>query len=184
MVTDGDTDRFLSSKLCLPLPLLYCLYHHLSLFWHFLLYLSFPLSIFPTTITLTLFLSFSLPHPPSLFLSIPLSAGRMFPPRQAGVPQMQGGGIGGISGAGSVPPSSGLMGRTNFLRRSANSKTSKTAASSVPTGANHQPQNSQNYANYQNCTIVRSHLPHANYGTYVAVAPKILIFPIFVQVRL
>uniref|UniRef100_A0A3Q2NVQ5 PDZ domain-containing protein n=1 Tax=Fundulus heteroclitus TaxID=8078 RepID=A0A3Q2NVQ5_FUNHE len=37
------------------------------------------------------------------------------------------------------------------------------------------------FANYQNCTIVRSHTPHANYG-YVKVAPKILIFPIFVQV--
>uniref|UniRef100_A0A672PB04 Si:ch211-154e10.1 n=1 Tax=Sinocyclocheilus grahami TaxID=75366 RepID=A0A672PB04_SINGR len=39
----------------------------------------------------------------------------------------------------------------------------------------------QNFANYQNCTIVRSHVPHANYGTYVKVTPKILIFPIFVQ---
>ncbi|KAG5271957.1 hypothetical protein AALO_G00159970 [Alosa alosa] len=76
-------------------------------------------------------------------------------------------------------PHMGGVGRTNFLRRSTNSKTSK----SVPTGANHQPQSSQNYANYQNCTIVRSHLPtsHANYGTYVKVPPKILIFPIFVQ---
>uniref|UniRef100_A0A3B4ZR35 Si:ch211-154e10.1 n=1 Tax=Stegastes partitus TaxID=144197 RepID=A0A3B4ZR35_9TELE len=44
---------------------------------------------------------------------------------------------------------------------------------------NYQQQNS-NFANYQNCTIVRSHTPHGNYG-YVKVAPKILIFPIFVQ---
>ncbi|XP_056602025.1 regulator of G-protein signaling 3-like isoform X2 [Triplophysa dalaica] len=39
----------------------------------------------------------------------------------------------------------------------------------------------QSYANYQNCTIVQSHLPHSNYGTYVSLAPKILIFPVFVQ---
>uniref|UniRef100_H3DN26 PDZ domain-containing protein n=1 Tax=Tetraodon nigroviridis TaxID=99883 RepID=H3DN26_TETNG len=41
-------------------------------------------------------------------------------------------------------------------------------------------QQNANFANYQNCTIVRSHTSHANYG-YVKVAPKILIFPIFVQ---
>lgn len=41
----------------------------------------------------------------------------------------------------------------------------------------------QSFANYQNCTIVQSHLPHSNYGTYVSLAPKILIFPVFVQVR-
>ncbi|XP_058239190.1 regulator of G-protein signaling 3a [Hemibagrus wyckioides] len=58
--------------------------------------------------------------------------------------------------------------RTNFLRRSGNK--SKSAATS------YQP--SSNFANYQNCTIVRS---HANYGAYVKVAPKVLIFPIFVQ---
>uniref|UniRef100_A0A8C9RUH0 Regulator of G protein signaling 3 n=1 Tax=Scleropages formosus TaxID=113540 RepID=A0A8C9RUH0_SCLFO len=39
----------------------------------------------------------------------------------------------------------------------------------------------QNFANYQNCTIVRSHIAHTNYSTYVKLAPKILIFPIFVQ---
>ncbi|XP_068077654.2 regulator of G-protein signaling 3 isoform X1 [Danio rerio] len=39
----------------------------------------------------------------------------------------------------------------------------------------------QSFANYQNCTIVQSHLPHSNYGTYVSLAPKILIFPVFVQ---
>uniref|UniRef100_A0A672NZG3 Regulator of G-protein signaling 3-like n=1 Tax=Sinocyclocheilus grahami TaxID=75366 RepID=A0A672NZG3_SINGR len=38
-----------------------------------------------------------------------------------------------------------------------------------------------NFANYQNCTIVRSHVPQSNYGTYVKMIPKILIFPIFVQ---
>nr|XP_020450774.1 regulator of G-protein signaling 3-like isoform X2 [Monopterus albus] len=38
-----------------------------------------------------------------------------------------------------------------------------------------------NYSNYQNCTIVQSHLPCSTYGTYVALAPKTLIFPVFVQ---
>ncbi|XP_049435747.1 regulator of G-protein signaling 3-like [Epinephelus fuscoguttatus] len=38
-----------------------------------------------------------------------------------------------------------------------------------------------NYSNYQNCTIVQSHLPCSAYGTYVTLAPKTLIFPIFVQ---
>lgn len=114
--------------------------------------------------------------------SLSLSGGRMFPSRQTSVPQMPAGGVGGAGGiGGSAPPTSGLTGRTNFLRRSTNSKTSKTPH--MPTGGNHQPQNSQNYANYQNCTIVRSHLPQGNYGTYVQAAPKILIFPIFVQVR-
>ncbi|KAJ8397125.1 hypothetical protein AAFF_G00009790 [Aldrovandia affinis] len=67
---------------------------------------------------------------------------------------------------------SGVQGRTTFLRRSTSTKTSK-----VPAPAGYQ----QNFANYQNCTVVRSHLPHSNYGTYVKLAPKILIFPIFVQ---
>ncbi|XP_078281926.1 regulator of G-protein signaling 3-like isoform X7 [Rhinoraja longicauda] len=35
--------------------------------------------------------------------------------------------------------------------------------------------------NYMNCTIVRSHIPRANYGTCVPLAPKILVFPLFVQ---
>ncbi|KAG5835235.1 hypothetical protein ANANG_G00270200 [Anguilla anguilla] len=91
--------------------------------------------------------------------------GRMYHTRTTSSVQ-QGGGSGGGGG--------GLQGRTSFLRRSHNSKTSKAAP---PTG---HPQN-LNYANYQNCTIVRSHSPHANYGTYVKLAPKILIFPIFVQ---
>ncbi|XP_029296280.1 regulator of G-protein signaling 3-like isoform X2 [Cottoperca gobio] len=38
-----------------------------------------------------------------------------------------------------------------------------------------------NYGNYQNCTIVQSHLPCSAYGTYVSPAPKTLIFPVFVQ---
>ncbi|RVE68789.1 hypothetical protein OJAV_G00094910 [Oryzias javanicus] len=38
-----------------------------------------------------------------------------------------------------------------------------------------------NYGNYQNCTIVQSHLPRSGYGTYVSLAPKTLIFPVFVQ---
>ncbi|XP_072520527.1 regulator of G-protein signaling 3 isoform X2 [Salminus brasiliensis] len=57
------------------------------------------------------------------------------------------------------------------LRRSVNSKTA-----TIPTSAYR-----QSFANYQNCTIVQSHLPHSNYGTYVTLAPKILIFPVFVQ---
>ncbi|KAJ8346809.1 hypothetical protein SKAU_G00282100 [Synaphobranchus kaupii] len=88
--------------------------------------------------------------------------GRMYHTRPAGSVQQGGGGVG------------GLQGRTSFLRRSHNSKASKVLP---PTGY---PQN-LNYANYQNCTIVRSHSPHANYSTYVKLAPKILIFPIFVQ---
>ncbi|KAM3611931.1 uncharacterized protein V6R79_026061 [Siganus canaliculatus] len=40
---------------------------------------------------------------------------------------------------------------------------------------------SSNHGNYQNCTIVQSHLPCSSYGTYVSLAPKTLIFPVFVQ---
>lgn len=86
------------------------------------------------------------------------------------------GGSGGSGGGGGV----GLSSRTGFLRRSNNSKTSKAPPASS-NAASYQQQNA-NFANYQNCTIVRSHAPHANYG-YVKVAPKILIFPIFVQVH-
>ncbi|KAK2911626.1 hypothetical protein Q8A67_003759 [Cirrhinus molitorella] len=57
------------------------------------------------------------------------------------------------------------------LCRSMNSKTTSMPPSSYR----------QSFANYQNCTIVQSHLPHSNYGTYVSLAPKILIFPVFVQ---
>ncbi|KAJ8379741.1 hypothetical protein SKAU_G00005190 [Synaphobranchus kaupii] len=66
----------------------------------------------------------------------------------------------------------GNQGRSTFLRRSATTKASKESPS-----AGYQ----QNFANYQNCTVVHSHLPHSTYGTYVQLAPKILIFPIFVQ---
>uniref|UniRef100_A0A8C5DGK7 Uncharacterized protein n=1 Tax=Gouania willdenowi TaxID=441366 RepID=A0A8C5DGK7_GOUWI len=59
-----------------------------------------------------------------------------------------------------------------------NSKISK--GSSTNTGVPNYQQQNANFANYQNCTIVRSHTPHGNYG-YVKAAPKILIFPIFVQ---
>ncbi|KAM9447018.1 regulator of G-protein signaling 3 isoform 2-T2 [Clarias gariepinus] len=57
------------------------------------------------------------------------------------------------------------------LRRSLNSKTATIPPSSYR----------QSFANYQNCTLVQSHLPHSSYGTYVSLAPKILIFPVFVQ---
>uniref|UniRef100_A0A665WLL0 Regulator of G-protein signaling 3 n=1 Tax=Echeneis naucrates TaxID=173247 RepID=A0A665WLL0_ECHNA len=102
----------------------------------------------------------------------------LYPTRQASAPQPQGGG-GAFSGSmsGGV---GGLSSRTGFLRRSNNSKTSKTASTSTNAGMSNYQQQSANFANYQNCTIVRSHTPHANYG-YVKVAPKILIFPIFVQ---
>lgn len=109
-----------------------------------------------------------------------LSAGRMYP-RQASVPQTQGGG-------GAPPGGVGLAGRTTFLRRSTNAKTSKPSDANLsgqPPPSYQQAQSSCNFANYQNCTIVRSHVPHGNphgnYG-YVKAAPKILIFPIFVQV--
>ncbi|XP_067868725.1 regulator of G-protein signaling 3a isoform X3 [Heterodontus francisci] len=39
----------------------------------------------------------------------------------------------------------------------------------------------KNYGNYRNCTIVRSHTPHSSYGTCMTLAPKILVFPLFVQ---
>ncbi|XP_047236981.1 regulator of G-protein signaling 3-like isoform X4 [Girardinichthys multiradiatus] len=38
-----------------------------------------------------------------------------------------------------------------------------------------------NPGNYQNCTIVQSHLPQSGYGNYTSLPPKTLIFPIFVQ---
>ncbi|XP_044937677.1 regulator of G-protein signaling 3 isoform X1 [Mustela putorius furo] len=36
-------------------------------------------------------------------------------------------------------------------------------------------------ANYQNCPVMRPHTPHSSYGTYVTLAPKVLVFPVFVQ---
>ncbi|KAF3695231.1 Regulator of G-protein signaling 3 [Channa argus] len=34
---------------------------------------------------------------------------------------------------------------------------------------------------YQNCTIIQSHLPCTTLGTYISLAPKTVIFPVFVQ---
>ncbi|XP_054249556.1 regulator of G-protein signaling 3 isoform X2 [Indicator indicator] len=42
-------------------------------------------------------------------------------------------------------------------------------------------QSMKSYGNYQNCTIVKPHIPHSSYGTYVTLAPKVLVFPVFVQ---
>ncbi|XP_027881973.1 regulator of G-protein signaling 3a isoform X11 [Xiphophorus couchianus] len=110
---------------------------------------------------------------------------RLYSTRQTTGPQPQSsaGGSnafsGGVTGGGGNG-GGGFSSRTGFLRRSNNSKVSKGSSTSPTVGlANYQQQNA-NFANYQNCTIVRSHTPHANYG-YVKVAPKILIFPIFVQ---
>jgi len=36
--------------------------------------------------------------------------------------------------------------------------------------------------NYQNCPVMRPHTPHSSYGTHVTLAPKVLVFPVFVQV--
>ncbi|XP_045081576.1 regulator of G-protein signaling 3 isoform X1 [Coregonus clupeaformis] len=66
----------------------------------------------------------------------------------------------------------GLQARGLSSRRSSNAKM---ATMLPPSG--YQP----SYGNYQNCTIVQSHLPYSNYGTYVTLAPKTLIFPVFVQ---
>lgn len=127
------------------------------------------------------------------------SAARLYTARgrQSSSPQSQGGGglggghssfsgvVGGDGGGGGGPGGGpggggGFSSRTSFLRRSNNSK-SKSSHSSTNAGFSNYHQQSSNFANYQNCTIVRSHAPHANYG-YVKAAPKILIFPIFVQV--
>lgn len=84
-------------------------------------------------------------------------------------------------------PSGGLQKGNGFLQdttsglqatglSSQRSIIGKTATMLPPSG--YQP----SYGNYQNCTIVQSHLPYSNYGTYVTLAPKTLIFPVFVQV--
>nr|XP_014030261.1 unnamed protein product [Salmo salar] len=83
-------------------------------------------------------------------------------------------------------PSGGLQQGNGFLQDTASglqatglssqrSIIGKTATMLPPSG--YQP----SYGNYQNCTIVQSHLPYSNYGTYVTLAPKTLIFPVFVQ---
>ncbi|CAK6983981.1 regulator of G-protein signaling 3-like, partial [Scomber scombrus] len=51
----------------------------------------------------------------------------------------------------------------------------------APPSTSTSPSPPSNYGNYQNCTIVQSHLPCSGYGTYVTPAPKTLIFPVFVQ---
>ncbi|XP_040914641.1 regulator of G-protein signaling 3a isoform X1 [Toxotes jaculatrix] len=118
-------------------------------------------------------------------------AARLYPTRQAsGPPPLDGGSggggggggafSGGVSGGGGGGGGGGLSSRTGFLRRSNNSKMTKTSSTSTNAGKPIYQQQNANFANYQNCTIVRSHTPHGNYG-YVKVAPKILIFPIFVQ---
>lgn len=43
-------------------------------------------------------------------------------------------------------------------------------------------QTMKGHGNYQNCSVMRPHTPHSSYGTYVTLAPKVLVFPIFVQV--
>ncbi|XP_069571365.1 regulator of G-protein signaling 3a isoform X3 [Brachyistius frenatus] len=109
-------------------------------------------------------------------------ASRLYPTRQASGPQPQSGGGGAFcGGGGGGGGGGGFSSRSGFLRRSNNSKISKASSTSTNAAApNYQQQQNANFANYQNCTIVRSHTPHGNYG-YVKVAPKILIFPIFVQ---
>ncbi|XP_054545350.1 regulator of G-protein signaling 3 isoform X3 [Talpa occidentalis] len=37
------------------------------------------------------------------------------------------------------------------------------------------------HGNYQNCPVMRPHTSHSSYGTYVTLAPKVLVFPVFVQ---
>ncbi|XP_059850014.1 regulator of G-protein signaling 3a isoform X2 [Hypanus sabinus] len=39
----------------------------------------------------------------------------------------------------------------------------------------------RSYGDYRNCTVVRSHTPRASYGPCLPLAPKILVFPLFVQ---
>ncbi|XP_053180716.1 regulator of G-protein signaling 3-like [Scomber japonicus] len=56
-----------------------------------------------------------------------------------------------------------------------------TTLTPAPPSTSTSPSPPGNYGNYQNCTIVQSHLPCSGYGTYVTLAPKTLIFPVFVQ---
>ncbi|KAM4615848.1 regulator of G-protein signaling 3-like [Polymixia lowei] len=58
-----------------------------------------------------------------------------------------------------------------------------THTATLPPPSSSSPSSAQpgNYGNYQNCTMVQSHLPCSGYGTYVTLAPKTLIFPMFVQ---
>ncbi|XP_018548258.1 regulator of G-protein signaling 3 isoform X2 [Lates calcarifer] len=69
------------------------------------------------------------------------------------------------------------------LRLSRRPFTSRTATLPPPPSSTSSSSSAMpgNYGDYQNCTIVQSHLPCSAYGTYVTLAPKTLIFPIFVQ---
>ncbi|XP_017504255.3 regulator of G-protein signaling 3 isoform X5 [Manis javanica] len=42
-------------------------------------------------------------------------------------------------------------------------------------------QTMKGHGNYQNCSVLRPHASHSSYGTYVTLAPKVLVFPVFVQ---
>ncbi|XP_076420447.1 regulator of G-protein signaling 3 isoform X3 [Peromyscus maniculatus bairdii] len=42
-------------------------------------------------------------------------------------------------------------------------------------------QTMKSHSNYQDCSALRPHVPHSSYGTYVTLAPKVLVFPVFVQ---
>uniref|UniRef100_A0A8C6DWS6 Regulator of G-protein signaling 3 n=1 Tax=Moschus moschiferus TaxID=68415 RepID=A0A8C6DWS6_MOSMO len=42
-------------------------------------------------------------------------------------------------------------------------------------------QTMKGHGDYQNCPVMRPHSPHSSYGTYVTLAPKVLVFPVFVQ---
>ncbi|XP_052574798.1 regulator of G-protein signaling 3 isoform X11 [Peromyscus californicus insignis] len=42
-------------------------------------------------------------------------------------------------------------------------------------------QTMKSHSNYQDCSALRPHVQHSSYGTYVTLAPKVLVFPVFVQ---
>ncbi|KAK5617293.1 hypothetical protein CRENBAI_008344 [Crenichthys baileyi] len=68
--------------------------------------------------------------------------------------------------------------RAGTSQQSITSHTSTLPASQPRTMALDPP---GNHGNYQNCTIVQSHLTRSGYGNYASLPPKTLIFPIFVQ---
>lgn len=45
-------------------------------------------------------------------------------------------------------------------------------------------QTMKGHSSYQDRSALRPHVPHSSYGTYVTLAPKVLVFPVFVQVSL
>ncbi|KAG7490688.1 regulator of G-protein signaling 3-like isoform X2 [Solea senegalensis] len=60
--------------------------------------------------------------------------------------------------------------------------TSHTSTLPPPLSSSSSASMPSNYGNYQNCTIVQSHLPCSAYESLsISVAPKTVIFPIFVQ---